>query len=59
MCRGRENGCEKLVGLGIEEASFPSTHRFIQYVFTHLRETSFRKQVARFHSSEQEHTFYA
>ena len=49
----------KLVELGIEEASFPSTHRFVQYVFTHLRETSFRKQVARFYSSEQEHTVYA
>ena len=53
MCRGRENGCEKLVGLGIEEASFPSTHRFVQYIFTHL-ETSFRQQMARFYSSEQE-----
>ena len=58
MCRGRENGCEKLVGLGIEEASFPSTHRFVQYMFTHLETWSFRKQVARFYSSDQEHTWF-
>ena len=57
MCRDRENGCDKLVGLGIDEASFPSTHRFVQYMLTHL-ETSFRAQIARFHSSELEHTWF-